>query len=159
MPDVARVFVDLAAKAAEEGVPLAWKGGTMVPVPKEHGKPGSLLNSRGVLSSDSTAKVYSRVLRVQLAPVLPAYAGDLQSGGVLGGGTEGPAFAVRLHLQRGRATKATVGVVFVDMKSAFYAIMPEAILGKLLTLPGREAAFAAIGMSTLELEEFSARFL
>ncbi len=131
----------------------------MVRVPKEHGNPGSLLNSRGVLCSDSTAKVYSRVLRAQLAPVLPAYAGDLQSGGVLGGGTEGPAFAVHLHLQKGRALNSAVGVVFADMKSAFYAIMPEVILGKLLTMPGREATFAAIGMSTLEVEEFSARFL
>ncbi len=76
-----------------------------------------------------------------MSPVLPAFAGDLQSGSVLGGGgVEGPAFVVRRHLQRGRALNVPIAVVFADVQAAFYSILPEVILGKALALPARQAA-------------------
>ena len=120
----------------------------MIPVHKgSAGVPLSLAASRGVALEDTTGKLYSRVLRTAARPYLAQVAAHLQSGALPGGGVELPALAVRLFFDRGRACGSSCGMLFTDVRSALYSILPEVWLGELLSSESRREALFHVGFS------------
>ena len=82
----------------EQGIPFAWRGGVMTPVPKKPTAALSLSNARGVLCAEVCAKVVARTVRQVAVPVLEAVAGDSQLGALPGRGTDIASSAVRSFL-------------------------------------------------------------
>lgn len=55
-----RTLASIAAKASVYGLPEAWRGGKMTPVPRKLKQPLSQSNCRGVLLADAAAKAYAK---------------------------------------------------------------------------------------------------
>jgi len=119
----------------------------------------SLEASRGVALEDTTGKLYSRVLRFAARPYLAQVAAHLQSGALPGGGVELPALAVRLFFDRGRAMGLSCGMLFTDVTSAFYSILPEVWLGELLASEARCAALCHVGFTSDDIRLFEERYV
>ena len=67
-----------------------------------------------------SADVLGGVLRQRALPALQSITGLLQSGSLPGGGVEAPSMAVRAVLAYNLATAKSVGLLFLDVKAAFY---------------------------------------
>jgi hypothetical protein len=145
-----KVFAALASAAVDFHVPLAWRGGTMTPVPRKPGLALSVANSRGILLCAAPAKVLAKVVRRQLAPLLPDLLGPFQCGAISGGGVEYPAHAARLFLRQARLNGRSAAVLFGDMRAAFYSVLPEVFLGPLLPLAQRTELYSMLGIDGID---------
>ena len=141
------VLAGIAAKAAETRIPMAWRGGVMCPVPRKAKMPMSFGNSRGVMLGSHAAKLVAKAARKELAKVLKDTAGDLQSGSVPGGGTDFPAAAVRMFLRGRKLRCLPAALLFVDVRGAFYSILPELAIGALVGDEERRRLFRQLGPS------------
>ena len=136
----------LAVATVQDGLPLSWRGGKMIPVPRKPGRPLSGENARGILLSNHIAKVFGKVLRQQVASPFAQLVKEWQYGAVAGGGIEYPAHAVRLFLAQAHCMKFPAAIIFADLKAAFYRVWPEFALGPLLGTADREALLARSGI-------------
>ncbi len=88
----------------------------MVSVPKKVKSPLSLSNARGVLCEDAAPKLVGRIVRRAAIPAWVKRAGEAQAGSVPGGGTEFTSAFVRAGLEWGRCHRASVAILFTDVK-------------------------------------------
>ena len=80
--EVARHYSPIMAKTSlMQQEALAWKHGTVVPIPKGGGDSAQLVNYRSILLNGVISKVYHRFLRQQLAGYLDLALRDSQCGG------------------------------------------------------------------------------
>ena len=121
-------LAQLCSKANELGaVPLTWKGGLMVTVPKA-GDLRDCSNYRAVQTACCVGKVYSKVFCRSLVPFFEKYARSDQHGGVKGRGTEIASLTARVLMRSSKIGKS-FAVLFVDAPSAFYSLLLEQVLG------------------------------
>ena len=122
-------LAQLCSKANElAAVPLTWKGGLMVTIPKA-GDLRDCSNHRAVQTASCVGKVYSKVLRRSLVPFFEKYARSDQHGGVKGRGTEIASLTARVLMRRFSKIGKSFAVLFVDARSAFYSLLLEQVLG------------------------------
>jgi hypothetical protein len=116
----------------------------MVPVPCKPKLPMAITNSRGVLCANVAGKLFARIARSAIADEL----GPRQLGAIKNGGTVYPSMAVRTFLAQSRLTGVPSAVLFVDISAAFYSVLPETVLGELMTHPSNAAALSAAASMT-----------
>ena len=114
-------------------VPLTWKGGLMVTIPKA-GDLRDCSNHRAVQTASCMGKVYSKVLRRWLVPLFDKYARADQHGGVKGRGTEIASLTARVIMRRFSKIGKSFAVLFVDARSAFYSLLLEQVLTMTMTM-------------------------
>ena len=159
LPRMSMQIAQVAERSAWEGVPFEWRGAKLFPAPRKPSRPLSLANSRAVACPSSFAKVYANILRKRLAAPLKAGAGDLQMGAVKGGSVDFLVHAARAWFARGRCLRKPVGLLFIDIRSAFYSCLPEIAVGRVLTSAVRSGVLGRLGFSGEEVRVFAANFL
>jgi hypothetical protein len=124
----------------------------MVPVTK-----GS--SARGVLCSDVSGKLYSGTLRRETIPCLEEACEGHQFGAVPGGGTGVLSLALSCAIRRAAAARQPLGVLFLDIKAAFYSSLTEVTLRELLGPAARGALLESVGFTAEEVAAFLADFV
>ena len=76
-----------------------------------------------------------------------------------GRGTAQPSFAIACLIERTKAEKLHLGLLFTDLKSAFYSTLPEVALGALLEPGERHALLTALGLTPDEIAAFAGAHL
>ncbi len=94
------------------------------------------------------------MLRREVAPALAKQVGDQQFGALPGGGTVLSSLAVTWCMQRASSETRFAAVLFMDIKAAFYTVLPEVSLGSLLQPHERVAMLAEWEFSDDEIEDF-----
>ena len=128
----------------------------MVAVPRKAGAPVSMSNVRGVLCADSAAKLLGRILRNKLRPTMTKHVQGWQAGAVQGGGTVGPSHSIKLFFAMAKAEKRSAAVLFGDLKAAYYRVLPEMVVGKVLTAEARCALFERAGIDAGRAQQLAA---
>ena len=125
---VARQLAAVTTKIALRGTePLAWRGGRLIPLHK-----GKLCRSdpagyRSIFISNYTTKVYHATLRRHLLDAWSSVLTHLQFGGVKGMAGDLAHHCLQAHLAHASAFKLPVGILFVDMKAAFYSVVRQGL--------------------------------
>ena len=94
-----------------------------------------------------------------LVSPLASVAGDAQFGALPGRGTAQPSVAMGFVIQMAHAEKRTIGLLFTDVKSAFYTALPEVVLGALLQPCERSSLLTGLGFTPTEIADFEASHL
>ena len=102
--------------------PLEWKGGTLIPLYKHKGHPGHASSYRSIFLSDTTGKIYHSWLRKQLLPAWEQNPTAIQHGGRRGYGTDTLHHLVHSYMAWARSNTRSLGLLFLDLRSAFYAV-------------------------------------
>ena len=147
----------IAFEISQRGLPHAWRGGVMVPVPRRCKEPLTLGNARGVFCEDSAPKAIGKVARANSVGALVELAGAGQCGSVPGGGTDLASSYVRHVLEWARRSQVTIAILFTDIGAAFYSCLTEEAVGRILASPRRAAALAKLGFSEAEAAAFAAK--
>ena len=158
-PSYVARLAEVARATQWSPIPVGWRLGIMVPVPRKPGVALSLAASRGVLAGSHVGKAIAKATRSALAPLLKCQAGDEQQGAVQHGGTEFTAHTVRLFFRRARLSNKCAAVVFADLKSAFYSVLQEMAVGACMPAADRQAAFVRAGMTPEAAAELSREIL
>ena len=143
-----QVLSQLACRAFASGVPLAWRGGRMVPVPKKAALPLGPENARGVLCSSSPGKAYAAVLRSEAVVTLPLAAGECQQGAMPHRSLDFASHAAKLFMRSAACEHTSAALLFADLKAAFYSVLPEYVLGFVLPPSRRAKVFHTLGLSS-----------
>jgi hypothetical protein len=70
-----------------------------------------------------------------------------------------PSAAVRAVFEWGRQRGRPVAVLFADVRAAFYSVLTEGVLGRLLSLPARRIALQHVGFSEAAVAVFAREFV
>ena len=108
--------------------PSAWRGGHLMCLAK---RASALLDCdafRSILLASVPAKVLHRVWRDRLTPHLAQAKGDLQAGQLPGVGVDSIALAVKTYQGWARSRHLRLGLLFFDVKAAFYKVIREALV-------------------------------
>ena len=126
----ARAFYSVVLKCAfRVQEPLHFKGGSLYAVWKGKASPGLCSSYRGILVSSTVGKAYHRILRSRNVGAFARSASPLQVGGLPKRPVTLAAHVVRLHQQTCCAEKASCGLLFLDLREAFYRIVRPLVTG------------------------------
>ena len=98
-------------------------GGWLLPLHKKKGSASHMLTYRAIMLEPRVARMLSRAWRPKLAEGLVKVAQQLQYGGRKGIGIEALHLQVRLWQSSAQHAKLSLGLVFTDIKSAFYGLI------------------------------------
>ena len=130
LPHFTQLTYPLALKAACTGAePLRWRGGQAIPLYKGKGDPSRPSNHRSILISELLGKRYHCWIRRSLVQAfepqrLPLHAG--MGGGISTGILSLTLRAFQSHM---REKQASYGILFLDLKSAFYTVLRTFVTG------------------------------
>ena len=116
----------------------------MAPVPKKAMLNFTFQNSWGILCANVAGKVVAGVVRSQQVGPLATEAGASAWGRVSGWDRVSIA-ACRLYLKEAARIRRPAAVLFTDLASAFYSVLPELALGAILSSRTRDKVFDAPG--------------
>eukprot|EP00438_Fugacium_kawagutii_P016420 Skav206440 [mRNA] locus=scaffold295:130038:133282:- [translate_table: standard] len=126
---MARHLCALTTKSAIHAhEPLQWKGGRLVPLWKGSADPSLPQGYRSIFVSDYSAKIFHQCLRTRLVEVWETAIDGLQFGGRAAHGTDMAHHLLQTHLAWSKSRCQPAGVVFVDLKSAFYSVLRQGLL-------------------------------
>jgi hypothetical protein len=111
--------------------PIQYKGGSLFPLYKGKGAHIDMDKYRSILLADVIGKVSARAHRLGNLQALTAdLSGEFswQCGGVPGLGTEFPVLAIRMLQEKAKAEGTSIGLIFVDARQAFYAVIRKLVL-------------------------------
>ena len=122
----ARVHLPIIVKAACHGqLPFLWRGGRAAAIPKP-GKPLSQVTAwRSIAIHEAASKGLSRALRSRLTASLRNVATPGQHGTLPGQRMSPPSLTVRLFVKWLHKNKKAGSILYVDGKSAYYAVFRE----------------------------------
>ena len=135
-PDVFRQQPVLAALAvfpvvvktfARGHVPAQYAGGLASTVPKPGKASDTPEGWRAILLLESDAKAFQKAMRPALLDALHVARAPAQFGGIPGMSLTLPSSLLRAHLLRLHANQHSGGVVFVDVRSAYYSVVRDII--------------------------------
>eukprot|EP00435_Cladocopium_sp_Y103_P012767 s1935_g3.t1 len=119
-------LVPLITKAIlHQQEPLHWKSGLLIPLFKGKGSTRCPQSYRSIFLSDCIAKVHHGVVRRRLAHAWNDHSDVIQYGGKRGYGTDLAHHILSAFVAWGRASNTSVGLLFVDLQSAFYSVLRE----------------------------------
>eukprot|EP00438_Fugacium_kawagutii_P029598 Skav235412 [mRNA] locus=scaffold924:32291:36799:- [translate_table: standard] len=125
---MARHLCALTTKAAVHAhEPLSWKGGRLVPLWKATHSPTDPAAYRSIFVSDYSAKIYHQCVRQQLVTVWERSITGLQYGGRRGHGVDMAHHVLQAHGFWAKSQHSPAGVLFVDLKSAFYSVLRQGL--------------------------------
>ena len=133
--------------------PAGMKGGVMFHIDK--GKPGSRSECsahRGILAQSCLSKVFHRSLRGLVVDHWSKNSMPLQVGGKTGCSAAFGHLCSRSVLSFARASHMSAGLLFVDLQSAYYAVIRETVLGGGLSDRPIEVVAGALGLDTEDLQ-------
>ncbi|CAE7657229.1 unnamed protein product [Symbiodinium sp. CCMP2592] len=137
----ARVLYSLILKCTmriEE--PLHWKGGSLYAVWKGKAAPHQCHAHRGILVSSVVGKAYHKMLRQRNVPALAGVATAFQIGGLPQRPVTMASHMVRAFQSWACGNGFSLGIIFLDLREAFYRIMRPLVVG----FQGSDADIAAI---------------
>ena len=118
----------VVCKALVSGIePFDYKGGRLCALYKGKGDPDAADGYRGILLSNTFAKVMHAWARSRLLPTLRSRKTIGQLGGLPSQQTATGVQAVRLHAQVAQQKHLTSATIFLDLKAAFYHMLRELI--------------------------------
>ena len=124
---VAQQLVCLYTKAAMHAKePTSWKGGFVAPLHKK-GPMSSAKSYRSIFISDYTAKIYHASLRRHLLDIWQKGIEHLQLGGLPSCGTDSAHHWIQVHTAWTKFHGLSQGLLFFDLKAAFYMVMRGAL--------------------------------
>jgi len=126
----------------------------MFGVPRKQKIPLSRTNIRGILLESVPASAYSSVIRGLLAPAMAKFVGSDQLGAKAKGGTEFVSFTARLFLQSAAQRNKSAGVIFIDLRRAFYSVLMELALGPLYTSHARKTVLQSLLFNDEQVSAF-----
>ena len=128
--ETAKVFHPLVWKSLTNcEAPLQWKGAQLAALYKGKGSRTELTSYRDVSIGDPDAKMYGRILRQFFIKSVNGLDPVMQFGsGCGGGGCEAPHLAAQALLQLSEVQSCCVGLLFVDVSTAFASMVRETIL-------------------------------
>lgn len=153
---VARRLYPLFLKTALRGqLPLQFRGGFLIPLHKHKGSISDPKSYRGILLQNTMAKAFAKCWRSRLVSCFSTIAAPFQYGCLRKKGVIEAHFPVRLHMQCCAHLKLSSGIIFVDIKSAYYSVIKEFFA----TTRGDEhealaSLFHRLGLPRLALDDF-----
>ena len=111
--------------------PLQSRGGQLFQLYKGKGSQSLMDKYRSILLADCVGKLSSRSYRTRFTPFIAQAMRDAltwQCGGVPGLGTDFPALTVRLTQHYAETTGKSIATIFVDAKSALYAVIRRLVM-------------------------------
>ena len=124
---VAQQLVCLYTKAATHAKePATWKGGYVAPLYKK-GPMSNAKSYRSIFISDYTAKIYHASLRRHLLDIWQKGIEHLQLGGRPSCGTDSAHHWIQVHATWTKFHGLSQGLLFFDLKSAFYMVIRGAL--------------------------------
>lgn len=109
--------------------PYQMKGGTLIFAPKS-GDRSQPENFRGLLLSSHIGKAIRRTFRQQLVPHYQSWASDTHFSIKLGGNVSQASHALRLFVAGSVRRGNSVGVLFLDIRSAYYRVVRQLMTGR-----------------------------
>ena len=123
---VAKRMYPLFLKTALRGqLPLQFRGGFLIPLHKHKGSVSDPTSYRGILLQNTMAKAFAKCWRSRLVSCFGTVAAPFQYGCLRKRGVIEAHFPVRLHMQTCAHLKLSSGIIFVDIKSAYYSVIKE----------------------------------
>ena len=102
--------------------PFDWLGATLQEIPKK-GSKILCSNYRDILLANTAGKIYKKALRSSVAPFIDSYILDSQCGGFAHRGVDFGSHFVRNRLNLAKHMRMSLGILFLDVQSAFASIM------------------------------------
>lgn len=127
---IAPAVAPLYAKSASLGTePIRWKGGSICYFPKPASRDQEYTSQRVIVLADQLGKTYRLTIRNRMNRSLAMAARDLQCGGIGGKATDFATHSIRTWVSLAARRGQSLGVLFVDFRTAFYSILRTALLG------------------------------
>ena len=101
---------------------VEWTGGWILPLYKGKGAPNLMSGYRAILLEPSIARAVSKSWRKYLVRGLERISAPLQHGGRKGIGIEPLHLILQMWQSNARVKRASLGIAYVDIQSAFYSI-------------------------------------
>ena len=153
VPTAARATYSLVVKMAlSSAEPLRFRGGLLAALYKGKGSHSDCSNSRSILLANTLSKSYHSCLRRELVPFLQDRMAPAQAGAVAGRPLEAVAMAIRAPLQLAQQLGQSAGVLFVDIRAAFYSVFRPLLLGNDLSDDYLEYALRFLHLPPIYLE-------
>ncbi|CAE7255240.1 unnamed protein product [Symbiodinium sp. CCMP2592] len=108
--------------------PAAWRGGNLICLAKRASSLMSCSAFRSILLESVPGKLWHRILRSQLTASFAGVCLDLQAGQLPGIGTDSVALAVRSYQQLTKRRGRRCGLVFYDVRAAFYMLLRQTLV-------------------------------
>ena len=131
---LAVLFAKAVAQAKE---PLAWKGGTLIPLWKGKASPSLPEAYRSIFISNYSAKLFHQCVRQHLVTAWEPAIQAMQYGGRAGLGVDMAHHVVQSHQAWATQAGVPTAVLFVDIRSAFYTVIRQSFTA----LPNDNSAF------------------
>ena len=109
--------------------PMLWRGGRATAIPKSLKSPHGIEGWRSILLLENGSKAVAKALRGVLVTGYRRLQQDAQGGSVPGQPLQASMAHVRGLIRRMRESGQAGGILFVDGRSAFYAVLRSALLG------------------------------
>ena len=150
---VAKQLVCLYSKAAAHAKePTDWKGGFVAPLYKK-GPVMCPKSYRSIFISDYTAKIYHASLRSQLLQVWQQGLDHLQLGGRPLCGTDSAHHWIQVHTNWTSFHGLPQGLLFFDIKSAFYMVLRQALTDVQDTTNAAIVALVRLGIHPRDVKQ------
>ena len=121
------LFVKFVCQGAE---PIGFKGGRLVHLFKGKGAADEPENRRGILISNHVGKVAHSTLRGQYTPFLELGMLPMQVGGRPRKSVQQGAHMLRLFMSSCKQSNLSCGVVFLDIRTAYYKVLRELVISQ-----------------------------
>lgn len=153
---LARAFVHLAWKQqllVQE--PVTYKGGILVAAYKGRGTPNQCEHYRALMVSSILAKSAHRSLRAESMKSFQTYRLPLQIGGLAGRSVAQGAHCLISYASMCRRAGKSYGILFVDVKQAFYRLFREHIVSVELSDEAVQRLFSTLQLPPDSFQDFA----
>ena len=124
----ALAFWPVVAKSFARGcIPAHWGGGLLAVVPKPNKAADAVEGWRSILLLEQDGKAFQKAVRPGLVKVAMSARSVLQFGGLPRMSLSLPSLVARSHLVHLRIHGRSGGLIFVDVKTAYYAVVRDII--------------------------------
>eukprot|EP00435_Cladocopium_sp_Y103_P021751 s2648_g5.t1 len=149
-----RIFaVMLKAAMRKQSVP-EWSGGWLLPLHKKKSPACCMEGYRAILLEPTIARAVSRSWRGRLVEGLNRVSAPLQQGGRKGLGIEPMHLMLKLWQSNAKHRKCSLGLIFVDIRSAFYRVVKPMLATMDGTLESLAVLFRDLKMPSSAMQEF-----
>ena len=121
-----QLFLKVSLRVAE---PIQFKGGSLHAVWKGKSSPAHCSSHRGILVSSTTGKAFHRVLRDRAVQALQHVTTDMQIGGLPRFPVVLASHFVRLFQEGSKSHRYSYGLLFLDLREAFYRVVRPLLVG------------------------------
>ena len=148
-----QLFIKSALRASE---PIQFKGGALHAVWKGKSNPAFCSSHRGILVSSNVGKAFHRIARARAVPALRSVATDMQIGGLPTFPVVLASHFVRLFQSGAKDRRHSHGLMFLDLREAFYRVVRPLLVGSSCSDEQIAAAVKAVQLPAGVMHELHA---